>query len=140
MSQTRHVWVRDLLVAIGGPGTLENAVALVAQCQAEGGSAKFNPLNSTRDAPGATDYNSVHVKNYTMYEQGIDVTAQMLRQTNMRLLFDVLRRGGTAGNYWTALALSPWGTRPPVGYTQESWLDDVRKHWFDRAMKPITGT
>lgn len=140
MSQTRHVWVRDLLVALRAPGTLENAVALVGQCQAEGGSARFNPLNCTVKAAGSTDYNKVPVQNYATYQQGIDVTAQMLRQSNMSKLLAALMKGTAATDYWSALAVSPWGTHPPSGYTVVEWLDDVRGHWFARAMVAIAGT
>lgn len=140
MSQTRHVWVRDLLLALDAPGTLENAVALVAQCQAEGGSAKFNPLNCTVKEPGSTDYNKVPVQNYVSYVQGLHVTSGMLQQSNMKALFAALKKGDSAPNYWAALAISPWGTHPPQGYTVLTWLADVRTHWFERAMLPISGT
>lgn len=140
MCQTRHVWVRDLLVAVACPGSLENAVALVAQCQAEGGTARFNPLNCTVKAPGSTDYNKVPVQNYVSYAQGQSVTAGMLRQQNMAGLLDALKIGTSAVSYWNALAKSPWGTHPPSGYTVATWLDDVRVHWFARAMICIAGT
>lgn len=145
MSQTRHVWVRDLLALLKAPGTLENALAIVAQIQAEGGAAKFNPLNCTVRAPGSTDYNKVPVQNYVTYAQGLHVTAGMLQQTNMRGLHAELMKGDSSAIYWSALAVSPWGTHPPerspgVPYTVAQWLADVRAHWFDRAMLPISGT
>lgn len=140
MTQTRHVWTRDLLTMLGAPGSLENAVAIIAQCQAEGGSARFNPLNCTVKAPGSTDYNSVGVQNFTSYQQGLTVTKGMLEQANMHALLAALRLGTSAPSYWAGLATSPWGTKPPAGYTAASWLEDVRSHWFARAMVPIFGT
>lgn len=121
------------------PGTLENAVALIGQMQAEGGSAKFNPLNCTVKAPGSTDYNSVPVQNYAGYAQGLSVTAGMLRQANMKPLLDALLSGKSAAAYWGALP-GHWGTSPPSGYTRASWLADVRAHWYARAMINIAGS
>lgn len=140
MGQTRHVWARDLLARLSLPGTLQNALSLVAQCQAEGGSAKFNPLNCTVKAPGSSDYNDVPVQNYTSYQQGLSVTAGMMRQENMHLLYGSLKAGTSAEAYWHALAASPWGTRPPGGYTVAAWLADVQNHWFARSMILISGT
>lgn len=38
----------------------------------EGGTARYNPLNTTEPMPGATDYNSAGVKNYVSGTQGIE--------------------------------------------------------------------
>lgn len=138
--QTRHVWVRDLLVNLDAPGTLENALALVAQIQAEGGKARFNPLNTTLQAAAATDHNSVHVKNYVSWEQGIAATGATFRQANMARLLKALKAGGPAESYWAALASSPWGTKPPGSMPIDAWLLDVQRHWFDRAMMPVAGS
>jgi hypothetical protein len=140
MSTSRHLWVRDLLGALAVPGTYNNALSLIAQMQAEGGSAKFNPLNTTRDMPGATDYNTVHVKNYRSYGQGIDASARTLRQPNMAALLEELRAANSSSGYWRALGASPWGTKPPSGVTIEAFLNDVRRHWYERCMLPIAGT
>lgn len=151
MTQTRHVFIRDVLVALGAPGTQENATALVAQCQAEGspdtskdGGAKFNPLNCTVKRRGSTNYNDVPVQNYTSWAQGVEATASMLKQANMKPLHDSLMRGTSAADYWSHLP-GKWGSRlpkrtPTEYYTIETWLADVRRHWFDRSMIIIAGT
>lgn len=140
MSKSRHVFAADLLDELGAPGSLANALALVAQIQAEGGGAKFNPLNTTLPAVGATDYNKVHVKNYMTYEQGVAATAATLRQTNMAKLHTALMSGKDAATYWAVLPSSPWGTKPPGGMSATAFLADVERHWFARAMLPISGT
>lgn len=121
-------------------GSLQNTLAVIAQCQAEGGEARFNPLNCTVTRPGSTPYNTVPVQNYASYAQGIEATASMLRQANMRPLHAALARGTSAAMYWEGLRNSPWSTRPPVGYTIPSWLGDTSAHWMARAMTPISGT
>lgn len=149
MSTSRHLFVRDLLSALAVPGTLENTVALIAQCQAEGspetskgGGARFNPLNCTVRAEGSSDYNPppIHVQNYATYAQGIAITKQMLEQDNFKPLLAALKKGNSAVNYWVALDRSGWGSHPPHGYTIASWLDDCRAHWMTRAMERIAGT
>lgn len=140
MSKSRHIFVCDLLEALHAPGSLNNAIALVAQIQAEGGQAHFNPLNTTLRQAGSTDYNSVHVQNYKSWTQGIAATAKTLEQANMAKLLKVLKAGGPAAAYWTALGVSPWGTHPPGGMKIELFLDDVSRHWFDRALMPIAGS
>lgn len=137
---SRHLWVRDLLAKLGVPGNINNAVAVIAQIQAEGGEARFNPLNTTLPMPGATDYNGVHVKNYTSYAQGLDATVRTLRQANMAKLLAALKRGDSSRGYWVALGTSPWGTHPPGGSSIDAFLDDIRRHWYDRSMKTIAGT
>jgi hypothetical protein len=137
---SRHLWVRDLLASLLVPGSLANVLAIIAQIQAEGGEALFNPLNTTLHMPGATDYNSVHVKDYLTYAQGLTATANTLRQPNMHLLMAALKKGDSTRGYWVALGASPWGTKPPGGKTIDAFLADVRKHWMARAMIPIAGT
>lgn len=137
---SRHLWTRDLLQQLSCPGSYYNALSIIAQIQAEGGGALFNPLNTTLPMPGATDYNSVHVKNYRSYDQGLVATARTLQQPNMRLLLKALKDGSSSEDYWRALGSSPWGTKPPGGSTVVQFLNDVRAHWMDRAMQPIAGT
>lgn len=140
MPRSRHLWVRDLLAELGVPGSYYNALAVVAQIQAEGGNARFNPLNTTLKVPGSTDYNSVPVQNYTSWEQGLHATVVTLRQVNMVLLMRALKQGTSSAAYWQALAQSPWGTKPPGGMTVAAFLDDVRRHWYDRAMLTVAGS
>jgi hypothetical protein len=149
MSSSRHLFFRDLCARLGVPGTYQNALALIAQAQAEGspktsrlGGAKFNPLNCTVRAEGSSDYNPdpIHVQNYMSWAQGLEVTAAMLRQENMAPLYAALKKGDSATANWQARGVSPWGTKPPAGYTIGRWLEDARRHWYDRAMIPIAGS
>lgn len=129
-----------MLVRLGVKGSYYNALSIIAQIQAEGGQARFNPLNTSLRMPGSTDYNSIPVQNYTSYAQGLDATVQTLKQANMVKLFTELRSGTSSRAYWVALAESPWGTKPPGTMTIDAYLDDVRRHWYDRAMIGIAGT
>jgi hypothetical protein len=145
VATSRHLWVRDLLAALDVPGSYYNALAVIAQCQAEGGTARFNPLNTTLKMPGSTAYGpdlggGVRVQHYTSMAQGLEATLATLRQTNMAPLLTALKSGTSSTAYWKALGVSPWGTHPPGGLTIEAWLDDCRRHWYEYAMVPVAGT
>lgn len=68
-------WQHRLLTVIGAQDTPENRRLLDAWAVAEGGTARWNPLNTTYPLPGATDYNSVHVRNYHRPTEGVCATA-----------------------------------------------------------------
>ena len=58
--------------------TQNNLVVMVAWQSAEGTTATWNPLATTYSMPGATDFNSVGVKNYTSLQQGLQAIARTL--------------------------------------------------------------
>lgn len=78
MTHLPFMWRFRLLAAIHARGVWQNRRLLAAWARAEGGSAGFNPLNTTQPWPGATDYNSVGVKNYPNGAAGIAATAATL--------------------------------------------------------------
>lgn len=57
-------WQGRLLHVVGAPRVSESLRLLDAWARAEGGTAKWNPLNTTTNIEGATNYNSIGVKNY----------------------------------------------------------------------------
>lgn len=71
-------WAQKVLTLIGGHLNTENLRLMNAWQHAEGGTAKWNPLNTTFDLPGTTDYNSSGVKNYSRPVWGICATAMTI--------------------------------------------------------------
>ena len=67
-------FMKKLLKKLGAPVTDGNLLFLAAWSQMEGGGATWNPFNSTQPKAGATNYNSVGVKNYKTAEDGLDAT------------------------------------------------------------------
>lgn len=78
MTHLPFLWRFRLLHAIHAKGRWQNRRLLDAWARAEGGTARWNPLNSTQPWPGATDYNSVHVRNYPSGAAGVAATAATL--------------------------------------------------------------
>lgn len=104
-------WRFKLLERIGAPATRENLRALDAWQRAEGGSASFNPLNTTQRAAGASAYNSVGVRNFRSPQQGLEATADTLLNGRYGAIVNLLRSGrASAGQIGQAVENSPWGT------------------------------
>lgn len=107
----------DWIPRLGGlmlfPTGKETTRMFHAWAQAEGGTAQWNPLNTTEPMVGASDYNSVHVKNYPSPIAGISATALTLALEPYRSLWLDLQHGGyTAEQYVkrSAHCFNTWGT------------------------------
>jgi hypothetical protein len=104
-------WAKDFLSRINMPVTSENVRAIVAWEKAEGTAAKFNPLATTQGGfAGATKFNSVGVKNYVSYEDGIAANAKVIQNGLYGPILDALRNGNDAMAVARGIKASPWGT------------------------------
>jgi peptidoglycan hydrolase CwlO-like protein len=72
------VWAGALLNNIGPPTCFDNLVTMVAWQVQEGTTANWNPLATTLPMAGATDFNSVGVKNYVSMDQGLEASWKTL--------------------------------------------------------------
>lgn len=107
------LWRFRLLRAIHAKGTNENRRLLAAWARAEGGTATYNPLNTTEPWPGATDYNSVHVRNYPTGAAGIAATAATLVNGHYAGIVRDLRAGKCTARQMVernAHEYDTWGT------------------------------
>ncbi len=111
---TQLTWARALLVAMRLPVTADNVAAITAWEMAEGGhwynTAYYNPLNTTQSMPGATVFNSVGVKAYTSWKQGLEATVTTLKNGYYGGIIEALRRGDDSTAVAAAVGASPWGT------------------------------
>ena len=72
-------WAKDFLTRLGAPITPSNVQAITAWEKAEGTKAAFNPLATTQGGyAGETTFNSVGVKNYASYQDGLDANVQVI--------------------------------------------------------------
>lgn len=115
-------WEQDVLRALGDVPTSADIQFLDSWQRAEGGGAVYNPLNTTLTEPGATDYNTVGVKNYTSPAQGAQATAQTLEgATAYAPIVQALATGNpytydrssiaAALTYWVSGSTSPIDTQ-----------------------------
>jgi hypothetical protein len=104
-------WARDFLTKLGMPITSENVKAVSAWEQAEGTKASFNPLATTQSGfSGETRFNSVGVKNYATYQDGIDANVHALTNGRYANILSALQAGNDATAVAQAIKDSPWGT------------------------------
>ena len=138
---TRAEWAKMILPRWGAPVTRRNKIVIASWIQAEGGTARANPLNCIWPMPGATLYNQVPgVKNYVSLEQGLEATARTLNygadhhQYGFRPIRHHLRSNSPAAVTLEAVEDSQWGT----GGLALRCLPGVRAHWDDYRNRPIT--
>lgn len=104
-------WAHDFLTKLGMPVTTENMRAMKAWQQAEGTAARFNPLATTQGGfAGATNFNSVGVKNYTNYADGLAANVKVIQNGKYPNVLAALRSGNDAMAVARAIKQSPWGT------------------------------
>lgn len=122
---TRGQFAHRLFKRLGVPKTLHNRRALAAWIQSEGGNARNNPLNTTQDWDGATNFNSVGVKDYPSEEAGVAATAKTFGWTghNYEAILRDLRQNADAEETLDAVAASDWGT----GALPHTILEEIRR-------------
>ena len=99
-----------ILRGVGAPVTPTTVRDLAAWQRAEGGSASFNPFNTTQGGFGGGNYNSVGVKSYPNAGAGVRATIATLNNGRYGGILGSLRQGGDPSAFTQAIANSPWGT------------------------------
>lgn len=115
---TRLAFFDAVLTDLGLPHGQAQTTAMLAWSAAESGTepcdgrsgARYNPLNTTMPAPGASNFNSVGVKNYPSLAEGVAATAGTLRLAPYIGIRSVLSHGGSLQAFGQAVEASPWGT------------------------------
>lgn len=117
-------WAIDWLGAARFPRTPENVRLVISWEFAEsgGGGGMYNPLNTTQGGyAGETDLNSVGVKNYVRWEDGIAANAKVIHNGFYPHVVAEFLLGDDASATAAEIEASPWGTRhlpllgPPSG-------------------------
>lgn len=103
-------WWQDILSGIKAPDNKINRSNLNAWQACEGGSAEYNPFNTTLAWPGSSCYNSVCVRNYPSLLAGESATISTLLQSNMSAIVHALRNSYDRAAFADAVGNSPWGT------------------------------
>lgn len=133
MTVTREDFARRLLATLGYENRRPAMVALVAWQRAEGTAARFNPLATTHQMKGSTDFNSAGVQDYTSLAQGLKATAWTLGLDYYTEIRRQLELAESAAAILEAVADSPWGT----GDLALSVLQDTKRDYDTWANQPI---
>lgn len=114
-------WQQRLLAVVNGHGWdtgsfyPEGLRLLEAWQRAEGGTAQWNPLNTTFYLPGSTNYNTAGVKNYARATDGVCATGLTLVNGNYNGILGDLQNGTKTAEQivhdrWAQF--QTWGTNP----------------------------
>jgi hypothetical protein len=109
-ANNREQWAHDFLTQLNMPVTTENVKAMVAWQQAEGTSAMYNPLATTQYMPGDSQFNSVGVKNFASYQDGLTANIKAITNGRYPNILAALQAGNSATAVAQAIQNSPWGT------------------------------
>lgn len=101
---SRQTWINQFLALGGWPNTPQNVQAVLTWIMGEGTGAAANPLATTLAAPGATNYNSSGVKNYSSYQSGLQASVDTVKNTPAYAGIDAaLSAGNSAPNVLSAI-------------------------------------
>jgi hypothetical protein len=107
-------WETQVLQGIGAPVTQQNIQNLDLWQRAEGGSTNnpdsYNPFNTTLGTYGGSSTNSVGVKAFSSWGQGLDATIATIEQSNMAGIDNALKANSPTPQFEAAVNSSPWGT------------------------------
>lgn len=127
---TRAEWAKAFLTKLGKPTTDHNVLAVLTWIRSEFGRsapipAHWNPLATTKDVEPNTKYNSVGVRNFETFEQGVQACAETLEldARGYAGIRGALDQGDDPRSVIVAIRASAWGSHP-----SDSMLAYVLKH------------
>lgn len=139
---TYEGWAGAFLERLGASACSENLLIVVTWETAESTSAAFNPLATTRDAPQATDMNTVGVKNYVSLGQGLDASHDTLllgaESYGYAAIVDSLRACRSAEVTARAINASAWCRGCVGGAYITGLLPIVRASYAEHAARPVS--
>lgn len=116
---TRREWAIAFLGGLGKPTTDQNVTAILTWIRSEFGRsapipAHFNPLATTTDDEPNTNYNSVGVKNYASFDQGVRANVRTLENGSRgyAAILGALDAGRDPRDVIVAVRASAWGSHP----------------------------
>lgn len=114
---------KQILKCVGAEPTKDNMSFMYAWRQAEGGKASFNPFNTTKPMPNATNYNSVNVKNYKTMEDGVKATCDTLKLGYYTDIINGLKKDIGLYELSRLGGLKKWGTGELVAKVADGYLE-----------------
>lgn len=108
----REDWAERFLAELDAPETKRNLRAVVAWESAEGTTARWNPLATTRVWAGAVDFNSTGVKSYATLQDGVKATVATILEADhgYEPIVWSLRHSARPRRTLGAVEASHWGT------------------------------
>jgi hypothetical protein len=122
ITTTDDDFYKEVLSCVGAKPTKDNMSFMYAWRQAEGGKATNNPFNTTQKMAGATNYNSVGVKNYQTQGDGIQSTCKTLKNGRYNDIIDGLKNDVGLFELSRMKGLKTWGTGDLLAKVADGYL------------------
>jgi len=139
---TYEAWASGFLDRLDAPRCDENLLIVVAWETSESTTAAYNPLATTHVMEGATDMNSVGVKNYVSLEQGLDAARDTLtggaESYGYGAIVDSLRVCAPAETTAATVNASAWCRGCTEGMYLTGLLPLVRDSYDDHAARLVS--
>jgi hypothetical protein len=139
---TYEAWARGFLARVSAPACQENLTIVVTWETAESTEAAFNPLATTHAMDGATDFNSVGVKNYLSLSQGLDAARDTLQggadSYGYATILQDLQACASAEMTAMAINASAWCRGCTSGAYITGLLPIVKANYADHAARLIS--
>lgn len=109
----KQAWAEEFLKTLGNPNPDPLVIKFVWAWEIlESGpgpvvAADHNPLNTTQAWPGATNFNAVGVKNYASYQDGLNATATVLKNSLYPSLLHALQTNDTLNLGMSSAPMAP---------------------------------
>ena len=113
---------KQILKCLGAEPTKGNMSFMYAWRQSEGAKATFNPFNTTKGMPGATNYNSANVKNYKTMEDGVKATCDTLKLGYYNDIVNGLKKDIGLYELSRLNGLKKWGTGELLAKVADGYL------------------
>lgn len=135
MTVTRGGYAKAICEQQGFPWTTHTRRALQAWFQSEGGSAWYNPTNTTMIEPGAWNYNNVGVKNYPDKDTGLKAVKDTFRSPGQGYdrIITAFKRNDSARDIVQAIGSTNWGTSSTLLKEVVEWI--ARVDWVLRWLE-----
>ncbi len=134
-------WATAFLGALGAPVCDQDLVLVVTWETAESTMARYNPLATTYALPGATFFNTVGVKDYVSFAQGVEASRDTLlggsASFGYAAVVGALRACAPATVTAMAIRDSAWCRGCGAGAYVLGLLPEVRASWADHASRLI---
>ncbi len=137
-SFTRAQWATALLNAIGNANPLQETIGFVVGWTVEETAppgARYNLLNTTEPWPDSTNFNSIGVKNYASFQDGIAANAKVLENGLYNDLVRALRF-----NDIHALGTTTHNPTPGVRADLSIWVSGRPNRNIDQYLRNIYGS
>ena len=139
---TYEAWAGAFLHRLGAPACGDNLLIVVTWETAESTSARFNPLATTRDMPGATDMNDVGVKHFVSLGQGLGAARDTLllgaESYDYGAIVASLRACASAETTADAINTSAWCRGCVGGAYVTGLLPIVRETYAEHAVRLVS--